>query len=81
VINAGGLINVYNEMVGYNREVAMRMARGIFANMARLFAISRTQSIPTYLAADHLAEERIARVKGLGGQHWVRTIRRRAVES
>ncbi|MFL6234505.1 MAG: Glu/Leu/Phe/Val dehydrogenase dimerization domain-containing protein [Thermoanaerobaculia bacterium] len=78
VINAGGLINVYNELVGYNREVAMRMARGIFANMARLFEIARAQSIPTYLAADRLAEERIARVKGLGGQHWVRTIRRRA---
>ncbi|MEO6194438.1 MAG: Glu/Leu/Phe/Val dehydrogenase dimerization domain-containing protein [Thermoanaerobaculia bacterium] len=78
VINAGGLINVYNELVGYNREVAMRMARGIFANMARLFEISRTQSIPTYLAADHLAEQRIARMKGLGGQHWVRTIKRHA---
>ncbi|HEY3568967.1 MAG TPA: Glu/Leu/Phe/Val dehydrogenase dimerization domain-containing protein, partial [Thermoanaerobaculia bacterium] len=70
VINAGGLINVYNELVGYNREVSMRMARGIFANMARLFEIARAQSIPTYLAADRLAEERIARVKGLGGQHW-----------
>jgi leucine dehydrogenase len=80
VINAGGLINVYNELVGYNREVAMRMARGIFANMARLFEISRTQSIPTYLAADHLAEQRIARMKGLGGQHWVRTIKRHAAE-
>jgi leucine dehydrogenase len=77
VINAGGLINVYNELVGYNREVAMRMARGIFANMARLFEISRAQSVPTYLAADRLAEERIGRVKGLGGQHWVRTVRRR----
>jgi leucine dehydrogenase len=80
VINAGGLINVYNELVGYNREVAMRMARGIFANMARLFEISRTQSIPTYMAADRLAEERIARMKGLGGQHWVRTIKRHAAE-
>ncbi len=80
VINAGGLINVYNELAGYNREVAMRMARGIFANMARLFQISRAQSIPTYLAADRLAEERMARMKGLGGQHWVRTIRRRAME-
>ena len=80
VINAGGLINVYNELVGYNREVAMRMARGIFANMARLFEISRTQSIPTYMAADRLAEQRIVRMKGLGGQHWVRTIKRHAAE-
>jgi leucine dehydrogenase len=80
VINAGGLINVYNELIGYNREVAMRMARGIFGNMARLFEIARAQSIPTHQAADRLAEERIARVKGIGGQHWVRTVRRRGVE-
>ncbi|HEX4960873.1 MAG TPA: Glu/Leu/Phe/Val dehydrogenase dimerization domain-containing protein [Thermoanaerobaculia bacterium] len=80
VINAGGLINVYNELVGYNRDTAMRMTRGIYANMARVFEISRTESIPTALAADRLAEERIAQVKSLGGQHWVRSIRRRAAE-
>jgi leucine dehydrogenase len=78
VINAGGLINVYNELIGYNREVAMRTARGIFGNMVRLFDIARAQSIPTYVAADRLAEERIGRIKGLGGQHWVRTVRRAA---
>jgi leucine dehydrogenase len=76
--NAGGLINVYNELVGYNREVALRMARGIYANMLRVFEISRTQSIPTHRAADRLAEERIARVKSLGSQNWVRTVRRSA---
>jgi leucine dehydrogenase len=81
VINAGGLINVYNELIGYNREVAMRMARGIQGNMSRLFQIARAQSIPTYQAADRLAEERIGRIKGLGGQQWVRTVRRRAAEA
>jgi leucine dehydrogenase len=81
VINAGGLINVYNELIGYNREVAMRMARGIQGNMSRLFEIARAQSIPTYQAADRLAEERIGRIKGLGGQQWVRTVRRRAAEA
>jgi leucine dehydrogenase len=79
--NAGGLINVYNELVGYNREVALRMARGIYANMLRVFEISRLQSIPTHLAADRLAEERIARVKSLGSQNWVRTVRRRSAEA
>jgi leucine dehydrogenase len=80
VINAGGLISVYSELVGYNRDTAMRLARGIHANMARVFEISRAQSIPTALAADRLAEDRIARVKALGGQHWVRSVRRRAAE-
>jgi len=80
VINAGGLISVYSELVGYNRDTAMRLARGIHANMARVFEISRAQSIPTALAADRLAEDRIGRVKALGGQHWVRSVRRRAAE-
>ncbi|HEX6900853.1 MAG TPA: Glu/Leu/Phe/Val dehydrogenase dimerization domain-containing protein [Thermoanaerobaculia bacterium] len=80
VINAGGLINVYNELIGYNREIAMHMARGIHGNMMRVFEISRAQSIPTHVAADRLAEERIARSKGLGTQQWVRTVRRRANE-
>ena len=81
VINAGGLINVYNELIGYNREIAMRMARGIYGNMVRVFEISRAQSIPTHVAADRLAEERIARSRGLGTQQWVRTVRKRAGEA
>jgi leucine dehydrogenase len=78
--NAGGLINVYNELVGYNRETAMRLARGIYANMLRVFDISLTQAIPTHVAAERLAEERISQVKSLGSQNWVRTVRRRSAE-
>ena len=38
VINAGGLINVYNELLGgYNRERALRMTRGIYLNLTRVF--------------------------------------------
>jgi leucine dehydrogenase len=81
VINAGGLINVYSELVGYSRETAMSMARGIYASMCRLFEISRARSVPTHVAADRLAEERIAQVKALGAKHWVRTVRRRAAEA
>ena len=83
VINAGGLINVYHELTGYNRDRAMRAARGIHNNMIRVFEISRAESIPTYRAADRLAEERIEQAKRLPpqnwGQHWKRTIRERAV--
>lgn len=74
--NAGGLINVYNELQGYNRDTAMRMARGIHTGMTRLFEIARAQSIPTYRAAERLAEERIARARGLGSRHWSRSIQR-----
>jgi leucine dehydrogenase len=83
VINAGGLINVYHELTGYNRDRAMRAARGIHNNMIRVFEIARNESIPTYRAADRLAEERIEQAKRLPpqnwGQHWKRTIRERAV--
>ena len=74
--NAGGLINVYNELQGYNRDTAMRMARGIHNGMMRLFEIARAQSIPTYRAAERLAEERITRAQALGSRHWSRSIRR-----
>ncbi|MDH3254250.1 MAG: leucine dehydrogenase [Acidobacteriota bacterium] len=75
VINAGGLINVYNELGGgYNRERALRMTRGIYLNLMRVFQISKEEGIATYLAADRLAEERIETVKKLGSRHWGRFI-------
>jgi leucine dehydrogenase len=66
--------------VGYSRETALRMARGIYANLTRVFEISRSRSIPSHTAADRLAEERIAQVKALGAKHWVRSVRRRSAE-
>src|SRR5690349_22164147 len=58
-VNAGGVMNVSLEIDGYNRERAMRMMRTIYYNLGRIFEISKTENIPTYRAADRLAEERI----------------------
>jgi leucine dehydrogenase len=58
-VNAGGVMNVSLEIDGYNRERAMRMMRTIYYNVGRIFEISKTENIPTYRAADRLAEERI----------------------
>jgi leucine dehydrogenase len=74
VINAGGLINVYSELTGYKQERAMRMARGIYDNVWRVLERAQRESVPTAVAADHLAESRIAAVRGMGPQHWDRTI-------
>jgi leucine dehydrogenase len=63
VINAGGVINVADELYGYNRERAMKKVEGIYDNIARVIEISKRDKIPTYVAADRLAEERIARVQ------------------
>ena len=62
VINAGGVINVADELYGYNRDRAMKRVETIYTSLEKIFEISKLQDIPTYLAANHLAEERIARV-------------------
>jgi len=58
-VNAGGVMNVSLEIDGYNRERAMRMMRTIYYNVGRIFEIAQRDGIPTYKAADRMAEERI----------------------
>ncbi|HWK22351.1 MAG TPA: Glu/Leu/Phe/Val dehydrogenase [Ureibacillus sp.] len=62
VINAGGVINVADELYGYNRERAMKRVETIYDSITKIFEISKRDSIPTYLAANRLAEERIERM-------------------
>jgi len=50
------------EIDGYNRERAMRMMRTIYYNVGRIFQIAERDNIPTYKAADRMAEERIATI-------------------
>ena len=59
VINAGGLINVSNELEGYNRERAFNQAEGIYDTLMAIFKRSKEADIPTNIASDYLAEERI----------------------
>jgi leucine dehydrogenase len=62
-INAGGVINVADELYGYNSERALKKVEKIYNNIERVIDISKRDNIPTYLAADRLAEERIERMK------------------
>lgn len=53
-----------------NVQRGMNKVSKIFDRMLQVIAISKTQNIPTYLAADRLAEERIAQaraIKRIGG--------------
>ncbi|MDQ3019069.1 MAG: leucine dehydrogenase [Bacteroidota bacterium] len=59
VINAGGLINVYNELEGYNRERALKQASGIYDILKRIIEISKKENVPTEVASRKIAEERI----------------------
>jgi leucine dehydrogenase len=60
VINAGGLINVNAELYGWPMDRAKDKAGEIYNTVLRVLTIARDQKIPTYKAADRLAEERIA---------------------
>lgn len=63
VINAGGLINVADELHGYNRDRAMKKVEGIYQNIEKVFAIANRDKIATYKAANRMAEERIESLK------------------
>jgi leucine dehydrogenase len=62
VANAGGVINVYSELAGWTSARSFRKADEIYDTIRRVFEIARVQKIPTYLAADRLAEQRIQAV-------------------
>ncbi|MGH8426371.1 MAG: Glu/Leu/Phe/Val family dehydrogenase [Gammaproteobacteria bacterium] len=62
VINAGGVINVAIERQGYNRERATHQVNRIFDICKHVFHTAEHEGLPTYKAADHLAEKRIAEV-------------------
>ncbi len=64
-INSGGLINVANELEGYNRERAFKQAEGIYDTLMEIFKMSADEGIPTNVASDRLAENRIRSVAKL----------------
>ena len=62
VANAGGVINVYSELAGWSSARAFRKADEIYDTILKVFAIAKQDKIPTYVAADRLAEQRIKAV-------------------
>lgn len=60
LINAGGLINVYSEINGYNREKSLEQAKNIYTTTLEIFKKAREEEITTALAARRIAEERVA---------------------
>ena len=63
VINGGGVINVYGELMGWDHDRAKRKAAQIYDTLLSIFATAKSQKIPSYQAADHVAE---ARIRGVG---------------
>ncbi len=62
LINAGGVINCYMELAGYNRERAMAGTERIYDRTLEIFAKADAEGLTTQFAAIKLAEERIASI-------------------
>lgn len=65
VINGGGVVNVFGELQGWTMERSKRKAQEIYDTILRVFAIASREKLPSFEAADHLAEERIRSVAAL----------------
>ena len=65
VINAGGLINVANELEGYDKEKAFNQAEKIYDTLMGIFKRSKKDSISTTEAAALQAEDRIKKISTL----------------
>ncbi|KQU59674.1 Glu/Leu/Phe/Val dehydrogenase [Rossellomorea marisflavi] len=63
VINAGGVINVADELYGYNSERAMKKVEQVYNNVERVIEIAKRDHVATYVAADRMAEERIEKMR------------------
>lgn len=70
VINAGGLINVADELIGYDPERAMKGVEEIYRTLREVFRRARMDDVIPDEAAKRLAEERIRSV-GRVRQLWV----------
>src|SRR5436853_1144606 len=69
VINGGGLINVNAELHGWSPERGWSKAGEIYEAMLRVFEIARDEAIPSYRAADRLAEQRIEAIAQVRRSH------------
>ncbi|AMO38715.1 Glu/Leu/Phe/Val dehydrogenase dimerization domain-containing protein [Thauera humireducens] len=61
VINAGGIIDVYHERIGFDRAALIKHIEGIEDNLMEIFERARKEERPTGEVADAIAEERFKR--------------------
>ncbi len=57
--NAGGVINGCRDLLGWNAAQAAKKVDEIYETTLNIFNIAATEDIPTYKAADRLAEHRL----------------------
>ncbi len=71
LVNAGGLIQVADELEGFSFERAQQRAAHIFDSTREVFRIAEQDGVPPAVAADRLAERRMSEVGRLRGL-WLR---------
>jgi valine dehydrogenase (NAD+) len=64
LVNAGGVIQVADELRGFSFERAKAAAATIFDTTVRVLELADTEGVPPAVAADRLAEERMAAASG-----------------
>ena len=69
VINAGGLVNVYGELKGWDAERGKRQAGAIYDTLLRIFRLSKDENVPANMAADRVALERLREARASKGVH------------
>jgi valine dehydrogenase (NAD+) len=62
VVNSGGVIQVADEIQGFNFDRAKRRAAHIFDTTRQILQLAADEGVPPVLAADRLAERRMADV-------------------
>jgi valine dehydrogenase (NAD+) len=67
VVNSGGVIQVADEIEGFDFDRARQKATGIFETTRRIFRIAADEGVPPAVAADRLAERRMSEIGRLRG--------------
>ncbi|NKZ03572.1 Leu/Phe/Val dehydrogenase [Actinomadura latina] len=67
VVNSGGVIQVADEIEGFNFDRAKARATGIYDTTRKIFALAADDGVPPAVAADRLAERRMTEIGRLRG--------------
>jgi valine dehydrogenase (NAD+) len=62
VVNAGGVIQVADELAGFSFERAKQRTEQIFDTTKRILGIAEAEDVPPAVAADRLAERRMSEI-------------------
>lgn len=66
IVNAGGLIQVADELYGPNKERVLQKTEAIYSSLLEVYRYAENHGVPTYQAADRFCEQRIEARKTRG---------------